>query len=208
MAELDHILWAAPDLDQGARDFAALTGVEAVKGGSHPGFGTRNFLSSFGGGHYFEIISPDPEQSLAGNRGGVIAALPHPGLITFALRASDLEGVKRAAESVGVKAQEPIHMTRRRPDGVQLEWAILNLSDATLGEWVPFLIDWKNSPHPADTTPGGCRLMSFTALHPQSDRLAEVYRAIGCPVAVKRAARPGFIAVLDTPRGEVVLTHP
>jgi hypothetical protein len=36
--------------------------------------------------------------------------------------------------------------------------------------------------------------------------LAAVYGALGVAVDVKRSSRPGFLAVLDTPRGEVVLT--
>lgn len=208
MLELDHILWAAPHLDEGARLFEALTGVRPAGGGSHPGFGTRNQLASLGGGIYFEIIAPDPAQDLAGNRGGAIAALPGPGLLNFAVRGSDLGGARRVAEAMGLVADGPIAMHRTRPDGVRLDWSVLFLQDPALGDAVPFAIDWGGSPHPSGTTPEGCRLRSFAALQPEPDRLAAVYAALGLNVAVKRAPRPGFLAMLDTPRGEVVLTGP
>jgi len=208
MVELDHILWAAPDLEEGRRAFEALTGVTPAGGGSHPGFGTRNSLASLGGGAYFEIISPDPAQSLEGNRGGRIAALPRPGLITFALRSTDLPQLRAAAEAAGLAIDGPIAMSRTRPDGVKLVWSVLHLRHDGLGDAVPFAIDWGSSPHPSGTTPPGVKLVSFAALHPEPEALAAIYRALGAPVEVKRALRPGFLAVLESPRGEVVLTAP
>lgn len=206
MIELDHLLWAAPDLDEGARLFEALTGVASARGGSHPGFGTRNHLASLGDGRYFEIIAPDPTQDLTGNRGGRIAALTGPGLITFAVRGSDLDAMRRAGEAAGLTAEGPTPMSRTRPDGVRLDWAVLNLR-GPLGDAVPFAIDWKGTPHhPATTTPTGCRLASFAALHPEAERLRALYAALGVPVEVRAAPRAGFLAVLNTPRGEVVLT--
>jgi hypothetical protein len=203
--ELDHLLWASPDLDRGTRLFEELTGVVPARGGSHPGFGTRNSLVSLGSGSYFEIISPDPEQSLDDNRGGRIAAMPRPGLLTFALRAADLGMVRRAAEASGLSVDNPIAMSRTRPDGVKLAWSVLYPRDPALGEAVPLVIDWGNSPHPSGTTPSGCRLHSFAALQPDPEPLRRVYGALGVPVDVKRAPTPAFFAVLDTPRGEVVL---
>lgn len=207
MHALDHILWAAPSLDEGARLFESMSGVSPATGGSHPGFGTRNRLVSLDDGVYLEIISPDPAQSLHDNRGGRIAALPHPGLLTFALRGSDLHTVRDRAQRAGLSIDGPISMSRTRPDGVKLEWSILYLRHAVLGEAVPFVIDWGRSPHPSASAPGGCTLTSFAALHPDSGALREIYAALDIPVEVKIASRPGFMAVLATPRGEVVLTR-
>ncbi|MBZ9676293.1 VOC family protein [Mesorhizobium sp. ES1-1] len=203
--ELDHILWAAPDLDAGSALIGRLTGVTPARGGSHPGFGTRNSLLSLGG-IYLEIISPDPAQSLEGNRGGSIAALAEPGLATFAVRTTDLDAYAAAAARAGIRTRGPIEMGRTRPDGVRLDWACLYIEDTVFGEMIPFGIDWKASPHPAASTPTGATLREFTVHHPQADALARIYGEMGIEVAVRLAARPGFLAVLGTPRGEVVLT--
>jgi hypothetical protein len=203
--ELDHILWAAPDLDKGSEAIEALTGVAPAPGGSHPGFGTRNSLLSLGD-TYLEIISPDPDQSITGNRGGRIAALNHPGLMTFAVRTSGLDAYQAAARRAAVGTRGPVEMGRTRPDGVRLDWACLYIDEPIYGEIIPFAIDWKGSPHPSASTPTGCRLVSFTVLHPKAAGLAAIYREMGIAVPVKGGARPGFLAVIDTPRGEIILS--
>jgi len=206
--ELDHILWGAPDLEAGERLFAVLSGVAPARGGVHAGFGTRNSLLSLGDGLYFEIIAPDPAQDIAGTRGARIAAQRGPGLTAFSVRCDDLPAMRRAAEAAGIAIRGPVAMGRTRADGVRLDWSILYFGDETLGDAVPFAIDWGSSPHPSGSTPRGLHLKSFTALHPDRERLSAVYAALGIPVEVRRAASPGFTAVLGTPRGDLVLTAP
>ena len=107
---------------------------------------------------YLEIISPDPAQPLEGNRGGQIAALPHPGLITFAVRTTDVAALRVGGRTRRAGREGPVAMTRTRPDGVTLAWSILHLHHPDLGEAIPFAIDWGASPHPSASTPAGCRL--------------------------------------------------
>jgi hypothetical protein len=205
---LDHILWAAPDLGAGEKTIEKLMGVTPARGGAHPGFGTRNSLMGLDSGIYFEIISPDPAQDLEGNRGGRIAALPRPGVMTFAIRSDDLDTLSDAARREGLSLRGPVAMHRNRPDGVRIDWTILHLEENRFGEAIPFVIDWGSSPHPSESVPAGCQLRSFAVLHPEADELARLYGALDIPVPVKRAAYPGFVAELATPNGEVVLTHP
>lgn len=206
--KLDHILWGAADLEAGERLFAELSGIAPARGGVHAGFGTRNSLLSLGDGTYFEIIAPDPAQELAGTRGARLAAQTAPGLVAFAVQCDDLPALREAALAADIAIRGPVAMGRTRADGVRLDWSILYFGDETLGDAVPFAIDWGSSPHPSGSTPQGLKLKSFVALHPDSDRLATIYRALGVPVAVKRARNPGFLAELDTPRGPLVLTGP
>jgi hypothetical protein len=205
---LDHVLWAAPDLRAGEEIIESLTGVAPAPGGIHPGFGTRNSLIGLDSGIYFEIISPDPAQDLKDNRGGVIAALPRPGIMTFAVRSDDLEALSAAARREGLSLQGPVAMHRDRPDGVRIDWTILYLEDSRFGETMPFVIDWGTAPHPSESVPAGCQLRSFAVLHPAADELSRLYGALDIPVPVKRAACPGFVAELASPKGDVVLTHP
>ena len=40
-------------------------------------------------------------------------------------------------------------MSRRRPDGVLLEWQLMFLAGHEFGRAIPFFIDWRQSPHPS-----------------------------------------------------------
>ena len=204
--KLDHLLWAAPDLDAGSRLIERLTGVDPVTGGSHPGYGTRNRLLQLSANVFFEIIAPDPAQAATpGERGAAIARLAHPGLLTFAVQTDDLDHACAAAEHAGLAVKRRAAMSRTRPDGVKLSWTVAQFTHPSYAEAIPFAIDWQGSPHPATTTPAGCSLLRFTVLHPDPAPLAAIYRAMDIDIVVQGAIRPGFVAVLNTPKGEVCL---
>jgi hypothetical protein len=202
---LDHILWATPDLDAGCALFAALSGVIPAIGGAHPGLGTRNALASLGDGLYLEIIAPDPAQSLSGNLGARIAAMREPGVIAFALRASNLAGLAEAARLAGAQAAEPAAMSRLTPTGETISWSILHFHHAAFEGAPHFAIDWGTTPHPSTRTPTGCRLARLAVLRPDPAALQGLYGAMHCPVEVAAATRSGFLCELTTPRGRLVL---
>lgn len=203
--KIDHLLWAAPDLRSASDMFARLTGVEPAIGGTHPGFGTRNALTSLDG-PYFEIIVPDTDQSLEGNLGEVFAALPAPQLYTFAITCDDLDTAAQIARDAGLGVGEITAMNRTRPDGVRLDWSILRLEHPAWNGRFPFLIDWQGSPHPSQSTPRGATLERFEIVSPDPEEMAGLYGRLGLNVDVVGGPAPGYVARLATPRGPVVLT--
>jgi hypothetical protein len=204
---LDHLLWGVADLERGCRRFAELTGVEAVPGGTHPGFGTRNALAQLGDGVYLEIIALDPLQPSGGAWARKVAHLAEPGLIAFAVRTADLDAAREAARAAGIATGAPVPMSRTRPDGVRLEWSIMEADDAAFDGLLPFFIDWRGSPHPTGGLPSGCRLLFIAARHPEAHRLARIYAALDIPVSVEEGP-PGLHARIETPKGIVSLGPP
>ena len=96
---IDHIVYAAVDLDAAVADIAARFGVRPAAGGRHVGVGTRNFLLSLAPdderGPYLELIGPDPTQSVpAGTPLPFgIDRLDRPALVGFALGTDRLGAV-------------------------------------------------------------------------------------------------------------------
>lgn len=205
MHKLDHILWATPDLAEGTEQIAELLGVQPEVGGKHPGFGTRNSLLSLGDEVYLEIIAPDPEQDLKGNRGEQLAALDRPHLLTFAVRTFDMKRVEELVSHAGLETQGAIAMSRRHPEGRLLTWQVLRLDNHSWGDVMPFFIDWGDTNHPAQTTPEGCALLEFNISHPEPEALADVYKALAIEAPVLHSNVARLEAFLETPKGQVTL---
>ena len=122
--QLDHIMVACADLQQGIDEIAALTGVRAEFGGVHPGAGTCNALLSFGGDQYLEIIAPDPQQPITDGLGAELKAFDRSSIRTWAVAAQGFDHTMKALLARGYD-HHIIDMSRTRPDGIELNWQIL-----------------------------------------------------------------------------------
>lgn len=201
-ALLDHLVYATPDLAATVADFAGRTGIPPAPGGAHVGLGTRNHLLGLGGRAYLEIIGPDPDQpEPARPRPFGIDGLTAPRLVTWAIEPPDLDAAATAVRATGHDPGPVRAMSRRRPDGILLEWR-LTLGD-TAGV-VPFLIDWGATGHPSAGLPSATLLdMSASSADPAAvhTRLA----ALGTDLRLETG--PEALAIhIDTPRGPVELS--
>lgn len=203
--KIDHFLWGVPRLEDGIVQFLEATGVAPVIGGSHPGHGTRNALASLGAGIYFEIIGPDPAQSLEGNLGGAIAAMKSPGLIQMALSTADLTKAAAAFAAAGVAA-EIVEESRVTPSGEKLCWRLCeaDYTPAAIDAHLPFFIDWMNTPHPADSSPQGCLFSSICFAGPEADRVGRLWDTLGVPLTFEESEVFSSALSIETPRGTVV----
>ncbi|MGV0034308.1 MAG: VOC family protein [Candidatus Azotimanducaceae bacterium WSBS_2022_MAG_OTU7] len=201
--KLDHIMFAVSDLDAGVEQIHKLTGVSAEFGGSHAGAGTRNALLSFGNDQYLEIIAPDPAQDVAGTMGAELLALPNTYIRTWAVATEDFTPVISVLEQCGY-GHHIIEMSRLRPDGVQLAWQILFVTQQPHGLAMPFFINWLGSEHPARVAPVGCELESFCVQCPAAGAFETFCSAIDISLEVAQGDLR-LSAQLQTPTGAVVL---
>jgi hypothetical protein len=205
---VDHLLLGTGDLESTVVWFQARTGVKPVFGGVHPGRGTRNALASLGGGHYLEIIAPDPAQTVF-NWQIDLRKVTTPRLVNWAVTSDDLETVVRIAANAKYAVYGPDEGARTRPDGSQLLWRTVGVlapfRDASVDP-MPFFIQWgRGVTHPSVDSPAGCRLVGLELRHPQPSLLRDALALFGVEANVTKADRPGLSATLDTPRGRLTI---
>ncbi len=199
IAEIDHLVWASSDLDQGVAEISGTLTVDPVPGGSHPGLGTRNALLGLEQRQYFEILAPDPAQFEFRSFGRWIEGLTSSGLLTWAGRTSDMDALAEAARAEGLRPGPIESMSRRRPDGSSLSWKLMMIEGHDHGLLVPFFIQWSDF-HPTQTLKSVARLERLRLSTPQPKALERVLAALGlgsAPIQLVESGTPELVAELS-----------
>jgi hypothetical protein len=202
-AYLDHLVLATPDLAATVAEFTRRTGVTPAPGGVHLGRGTRNHLVGLGGRSYLEIIGPDPEQpEPAEPRPFGVDVLTGPRTLTWAISPPDLDAAIAAARARGYDPGPAHPMSRRTPDGTVLRWRLTGGGRAHPSGLVPFLIDWGDSRHPADSGLPVTPLLEMSGTVPDPQEVRGPLAALNTALPLT----PGPAALtftVDTPNGPV-----
>lgn len=218
--EVDHLVYACSDLEDGIARMQRLTGVRAARGGRHPAHGTHNALLSLGNGAYLEIIAPDPTRRNAAtptifgldqsaNMDTLVAFAVHP---TPAIKGSTFELIAQSLRLAGCDIG-PIGPGRRRaPDGRCLTWRFTSPFHAKQAQ--PFVIDWGETYSPALTAPVGGKVLKLIVRCSAQDAtaIADLHRRIGLvgnggriPVMLEKTEGPYQLAAeIVTPGGRKV----
>lgn len=205
-AELDHLVYAVPDLARAVAHIADEWGIEPVPGGHHPGLGTRNALLSLGGKAYFEVIGPDPEQPEPQRpRPFGIDDLTAPRLVTWAARVTDLDQRIAAARARGHDPGDVLHLSRQAPGGDQISWRVTIDHSGAGDGLVPFLIDWGDAPHPTERELPQITITALWGEHPTPGDVTSRLAALGFDLEVEHGPQPALVASLETPAAVVEL---
>ena len=216
-ADLDHLVFACPDLDAGIAWAERTFGVRPSRGGAHPQWGTHNALLSLGRGRYLELLAPDPGAAAAGraNEGGralfgldaaaLAAAGPAPRLTAWMTRSRTIETLLGNALRAGCDLGRVHAGSRLRADGSEVSWQIAVPPARPLGGCAPWLIDWGWSEHPSATLPEGARLDWIEVTHPDPARVRAVLESVNCGgVEVREGPEPRVTVGIACARGVVV----
>jgi hypothetical protein len=207
-SQLDHLVVACGDLDQGAAWIEKQLGVTPQPGGKHALMGTQNRLLRLGARVYLELIAIDPEASATRRRWFDLddpivrrRAQEKPFLLTWvAATANIVEAVVQVPE-----LGEPIAASRN-----QFAWRITVPDDGRLrfSGVLPSVIEWQGEAHPCDLLEDrGGELIELRLSHPAATSILPMFRSLRIAGAVE--LRPGPIAMvarIRTPRGEVELS--
>lgn len=143
---VDHVVVVVEQLGAAADRYEEQYGLASVAGGRHSGHGTGNRIVPLGSS-YIEIMAVvDHDEAASSPMGSWLKRRlvdVGEGPAALCLRTDDIEA---AALRTG---REPLEMSRRRPDGVELKWQLVAL-DAAFSEGLPFFIQWHvdDSDHP------------------------------------------------------------
>jgi Glyoxalase-like domain len=199
-AQVDHVMLGIDDLDHGIQAFEQATGVKPVYGGKHPG-GTHNALVSLGGGTYLEIIALQNGVTDAGEYAG-LKQLRTLTPIGWAVSSKDSAELRNRLSAAGLAVTEPVPGSRTTPAGATLSWQTFGLKDNF--EEAPFFIVWsEQTPHPATTSPGGCKLQQWHVAGAHLKNLERLRTALDLRIDIADAKPTSMRLSLKCPHGVV-----
>ena len=147
---IDHVMYAAENdgLQATAGRLSEQLGIEVRDGGVHPRFGTRNLILPLTEHRFIEVVE----------------ALEHPSVDKMpfgqAVKARSANGGGWAGWVVEVDDMSPLtdklgrdttEGRRHRPDGAEITWRQIGVSDLVVDPQLPYFIRWDDdAQHPSN----------------------------------------------------------
>jgi hypothetical protein len=222
LLQLDHLVFAARTLDEGARFIAGKLGAEMAEGGAHVLMRTHNRLLNLWGGVYLEVIAidSDADEAALDTQRPRLFALDDPAqrqrladgpqLVHWVARVTRPKLLARWQAQYPERIPAVVAMAR----GANT-WNLTVPGDGAFPSWqgigdgiLPSLIQWDTVRHPSDTLPTtGIALKSLTGCHPRGNLVAEQLAWLGAShlmrVEVTEGA-PVLVAEFELPDGSCV----
>lgn len=90
---------------------------------------------------------------------------------------------------------------RQQADGSLIEWQLTDPYALPMDGAVPFLIDWGNTTHPAQTLPAAGELTGLRIEHPDPRRVRAALQALAAAANVRKAEQFRLTAQIQTSEG-------
>ncbi len=203
---VDHLVYAVPDLEKAVTELEKKLGVAPVMGGQHRSQGTHNALVHLGNSCYLEIIAPDPSnKDFNGQRWMGIDLVTEPKITRWAVKSNDLERDSAYLSTVDPRLGELKGGSRKKTDGKKLFWKATITLPTPEVEVLPFVIDWKGADHPTNSLPKVCKLIELRGMHPTPYMIEAAVHSLNIEMKMGVADPPSITAVIETPNGVVEL---
>lgn len=180
---VDHASICGPDLQALQQAFSD-AGLKPDYGGPHTTGGTHMALLGFDDGSYLELIAPQTAGSADGSPWGKLMAA-EAGPCAWAVSTEDVQKEIDRLKASGVAAEGPTKGSRKRTDGLAIEWVIAQVGGGTPGSTLPFVIEdrtpreWrvKTSDSVKDSGLAGIDLVvvAVNDLKSSADRFSKAY---------------------------------
>jgi len=145
---LDHVSYVAShdQISDVVQRIGAQLGTAFVDGGIHPRFGTRNFTASLLNGQYVEVVCPldhPAAEATAWGKAVTKKANEGGGWLTWVFATKDIAPIEAKFGRPAIEGH------RKRPDGTELTWKQLGVTEIADQPELPFFIQWLSSDHPS-----------------------------------------------------------
>jgi len=205
--EIDHLVVACADLNQGSAWAQDRLGVAPAPGGKHATMGTHNRLLRLGPRIYLELIAIDPDAPAPAHprwfdldRPEVRArAAQAPFLLTWVAATGDICEAVRRVPALG-------EVTPFSRNAYAWQFALPAEGRLNFGGVLPAVIEWSSEHPAAALADSGCELLALDLAHPAAASIVPLFRALRLmgPIDLKAGPR-ALSARLRTPRGEIAL---
>lgn len=152
---IDHVSVCGSNLDAMQQAFAS-AGLTTDYGGPHATGGTHMALLGFDDGSYIELIAPQAGVQGDGGGWGKLMA-DNAGPCAWAVEPKDISEEVTRLKSVGMVVEGPTMGSRKKPDGMNIEWDTAKVGSGAPGATLPFLIQ--------DRTPREWRVATSKSVH-------------------------------------------
>src|SRR5581483_6838274 len=149
-----HASICGSNLDSLRQAFTSV-GLGSDYGGPHANGVTHMALLGFENGSYLELIAPQNAGKVAGSGCSNLMA-GDAGPCAWAISSQDIGEDVARLKAAGVPVSGPEDGSRKRPDGMSVEWQTANLGSGAPGTTLPFLIQ--------DRTPRAWRVQPTESL--------------------------------------------
>ena len=145
---LDHVSYVTShdQLADTVQRLGSRLGSTFVDGGVHPRFGTRNFTAPLQNGQYIEVVCPlDHPSTEQTPWGKAVSRKAHSGggWLTWVFSTEDISHVEKKF------GREAVEGHRTRPDGSDLKWKQIGVTEIADSHELPFFIQWLTTDHPS-----------------------------------------------------------
>jgi hypothetical protein len=153
--EVDHASICGSNLDTLRQNFTDL-GMTPDLGGPHGNGITQMAMVGFDDGTYLEMIAPIKPGASAGSDWSNFmseSAITCAWAVATNVLLQEVDRLKKA----GIAVKTPEHGSRKRPDGMAVEWMTATVGQGTPGSTLPFVIE--------DQTPREWRVQTSASVH-------------------------------------------
>ena len=146
---LDHVSYVTTheQLADTVQRLGSLIGSAFVDGGIHPRFGTRNFTCALKNGQYIEVVCPLDHPATDQTPWGKAVKKKTDeggGWFTWVFSMDDISPIE---SRFGREAAEG---HRTRPNGTDLKWKQIGVTEISDSRQFPFFIKWLTQNHPSE----------------------------------------------------------